>query len=69
MMLNVCNIKLKIMNRGRWAGLMLLFLLPQLQAYIDIELAMVSSSNDVCLNMPITIDSQQYHIAVSLHNQ
>ena len=57
------------MNRGRWAGLMLLFLLPQLQAYIDIELAMVSSSNDVCLNMPITIDSQQYHIAVSLHNQ
>lgn len=54
---------------GKWAGLLVLLCIIPIQTYIDIELAMVASSADVCLNMPITVDSQQYHIAVSLHNQ
>lgn len=55
--------------QGKWQGLLLLLLAVHTAAYIDIELAMVSSSADVCLNMPVTVDNQQYHIAVSLHNQ
>ena len=54
---------------SKWAGLLMLFCIAEIAAYIDIELAMVSSSADVCLNMPITVDNQQYHVAVSLHNQ
>ena len=53
----------------KWAGLLLFLCIIEITAYIDIELAMVTSSADVCLNMPITVDNQQYHIAVSLHNQ
>ena len=38
-------------------------------SYIDIVLTTVTSSSDICLNMPLVIDHQQYHIAVSLSNQ
>jgi hypothetical protein len=51
------------------SSLFLLFLLAPLEAYIDIELAVVTSAADVCLNMPMNINNLQYHIAVSLHQQ
>lgn len=37
--------------------------------YIDIDLDIATSSADVALNMPVTINNHQYHIAVSLYNQ
>ena len=38
-------------------------------SYIDIQLATVTSSADIALNMPLTIAGVQYHVAVSLHQQ
>lgn len=49
--------------------LLLLGLLTTTLSYIDIELAVSTSSADVALNMPLTINDQQYHIAVSVENK
>ena len=37
--------------------------------YIDIEMPVVTSSADVALNMPLTLNSIEYHLAVSLENK
>jgi hypothetical protein len=50
-------------------SLILLTLLTTTLSYIDIELAVTTSSADVSLNMPLTINDQQYHIAVSIENK
>jgi hypothetical protein len=44
-------------------------LINNINCYIGIDLDIATSSADVALNMPATINQHQYHIAVSLHNQ
>ncbi len=46
-----------------------LVLIITTNCYIDIDLDIATSSADVALNMPVTINNHQYHIAVSLYNQ
>lgn len=47
----------------------LLALATTTNSYVDIDLDITTSSADVALNMPLTINNHKYHIAVSLYNQ
>ena len=58
------------MYQANFKKILFILIIVQLaSSYIDIVLTTVTSSADICLNMPMTIDHQQYHIAVSLTNQ
>lgn len=52
-----------------YAIFILLTLVTNTHSYIDIELAVTTSSADVALNMPLTINDQQYHIAIAIENK
>ena len=54
-------------QKFKYALLGFLAFIVAIHSYIDIQLAAVTSSADVSLNMPLTIAGIQYHIAVSLH--
>ena len=54
-------------QKFKYALLGFLAFVVTIHSYIDIQLAAVTSSADVSLNMPLTIAGIQYHIAVSLH--
>jgi hypothetical protein len=43
-----------------------LVLLQHAIGYVDVDLAIETSSADVSLNMPITINNHVFHIGVSL---
>ncbi len=55
--------------RRLFVSLMLSALFTTTFSYIDIDLAVTTSSADVSLNMPLTINDQQYHIAISIENK
>jgi hypothetical protein len=46
-----------------------ILLLQEVESYIDVDLTLATSSADVCLNMPLTINNHPYHLAISLYNQ
>ena len=46
-----------------------LLLLKEVRNYIDVDLTIATSSADICLNMPLTINNHPYHLAISLYNQ
>ena len=56
-------------QKFKWVLAVSVTLLITVHSYIDIGLTAVTSSADLALNMPLTINSMQYHIAVSLHSQ
>jgi len=45
---------------------LLALLAPIGYAYIDVSLQVATSSSDVAFNFPVTINSQKYHICISL---
>ena len=49
--------------------LAILLLLPLTHAYIDLDLTLEKSSEDISLNFPMTVGKLKYEIGVSLENQ
>lgn len=45
------------------------FLATLALAYVDVDLTVATSSADVRLNMPLTINNHKYHLAISLENK